>query len=100
MTQLVILGAGGHGAVAAEAATLSNRWSNVVFLDDTKERPDSVVECPIVGKFDGWKEFAHATTEFHVAVGDSGRRLALINELIANGVSLATKSLPAKRRGI
>lgn len=34
MTKLVIIGAGGHGAVVADAALLMAKWSEIVFLDD------------------------------------------------------------------
>ena len=32
--KLLILGAGGHGLVVADAATKQDRWSEVRFLDD------------------------------------------------------------------
>ena len=34
MTKLVILGAGSHDAVAAEAAVIRRKWESVSFLDD------------------------------------------------------------------
>ncbi|NLZ35533.1 MAG: hypothetical protein GX889_11670 [Clostridiales bacterium] len=35
--KLLILGAGGHGKVVAEIASLMKQWDEIAFLDDNKE---------------------------------------------------------------
>lgn len=90
MTQLVILGAGGHGAVVAEAAVASDHWESVGFLEDNPEKGDSVVGCPIIGKTTAWPDFVANDRVFLVAMGDNRQRDEVLSELEKQGAALAS----------
>ena len=81
MTQLFILGAGGHGAVVAEAAILSQEWGAVSFLDDAADVQDSVVGCPVVGTTSMWPSLLGDTSGFFVAIGDNQFRDELLSSM-------------------
>lgn len=67
--RLVIIGAGGHGKVVADAAMKMEKYSEIVFLDDKKE----LKECngfPIIGKCSEVDHYIEDSDVF-VAVGDA-----------------------------
>ncbi|OXS99390.1 hypothetical protein B7H23_14610 [Notoacmeibacter marinus] len=86
MKTLVLLGAGGHGRVVADAAVMAG-WRDVVFLDDGFGSRDTNGVWPIVGPLVKWREMA-AQCDLFVSVGDNGTRLRLFKELASAGVSL------------
>jgi sugar O-acyltransferase (sialic acid O-acetyltransferase NeuD family) len=89
MTRLIILGAGGHGAVVAEAAILSRRWDLVRFLDDNLEEGESVVDCSVIGKISVWPELLAEDNHFFVAIGNNERRDQLLASIEQKGGGLA-----------
>ncbi len=89
MTQLIIIGAGGHGAVVAEAAILSQEWNSIRFLEDDPSRGTEIVGCPIVGKTTLFAEFLGDDYEFFVALGDSQLRDKILSSIEARGGTLA-----------
>jgi len=89
MTQLFILGAGGHGAVVAEAAVLSKKWSAVVFLDDKVDNGTDVVGCLVVGDTTITKEQLGADGQYFVAIGDNNQRAAVLTSIEEQGATLA-----------
>ena len=84
MSRLIIIGAGGHGAVVAEAAAAVDKWSEIVFLDDGEIEP-TVVGFQFVGTIDELGSFAGEDSEIVVALGDNRRRLELCNEISEKG---------------
>ena len=95
MKRLIILGAGGHGAVVAEAARLMNRWNDILFLDDDENASQEVLGCPIIGKFEQLRKLSGNGTELIVAVGDNLRRSELIGTVKNEGGQLATVIHPS-----
>ena len=89
MSRLFILGAGGHGAVIAEAAAESGRWKEILFLDDD-ESLDSVIDFPVVGRTEEISTLASEDSELVVAIGDNRKRLELVEEIARSGLRLAT----------
>lgn len=78
--RLLILGAGGHGKVVADAAQLQGQWAHIAFLDDAPPAA-RVLDLPVIG---GSHEAAGLRERFNhaiVAIGDAERRLALLTEL-------------------
>lgn len=47
--KLVILGAGGHAKVVMDAALLMQRWSEIVFLDDSNQGQTEFMGAPLLG---------------------------------------------------
>lgn len=94
MTRLVIVGAGGHGAVVAEAAAEDGRWGEIRFLDDDPAL-DTVVGVPVVGRAAEVFSVADQATEIVVAIGDNRRRLDLCGEIEAKGHKVTSVIHPA-----
>ena len=94
MRRLFVIGAGGHGAVVADAADESGHWDEIGFLDDDESR-DAVLGFPVVGTTDKISSLAGAGAEFVVAVGNNRDRLDLCNLIVEKGLRLATVVHPA-----
>ena len=89
MKRLLIIGAGGHGVVVAEAAAGSGLWNEIQFLDDDIAA-DSVPSFPIVGRVYEFNALADDDTGIIVAIGDNRVRLALSSDIASSGCHLAT----------
>ena len=89
MNSLLILGAGGHGKVVADAALAGTCWREVAFLDDLAPRVSAVLGLAVMGGFAALDRFAGRFSHAVVAVGDARVRLALIGELERVGYSIA-----------
>lgn len=88
MRGLIVIGAGGHGRVVADAAHVAG-WSRVGLLDDREQADASPFEIiGTVGKLDTIAEQWDAAI---AAVGDNATRLAFLRRAIAAG--LATPAL-------
>ena len=58
---VVIVGAGGHGRVVADAAILQGAWSSIAFLDQNPELPAAQLGLPIIFHFPQERNFDDAT---------------------------------------
>lgn len=94
MTRLLIVGGGGHGAVVAEAAFESGRWSDIVFLDDNPSE-SRVLEFSIIGKVSEMAAILNANTDVLIAIGDNERRLNLLDLAKRSDGTVATLIHPA-----
>jgi sugar O-acyltransferase (sialic acid O-acetyltransferase NeuD family) len=91
MTTLYIIGAGGHGKVAADCADAMACFSAICFLDNNYPENQHVLDWDIVGKPDDAKHLALGeSTLFFVAIGDCRARARVTESLLANGIELAT----------
>ncbi len=76
MKQLVIIGASGHGKVAADIAK-KNGYDEIVFLDDN----ENLTECggySVAGKSERYTDFS---CDFFVAIGNAKVRERIIRQL-------------------
>jgi sugar O-acyltransferase (sialic acid O-acetyltransferase NeuD family) len=94
LSRLLIIGAGGHGAVVAEAAAAQGCWDEIAFLDDDLSI-NKVIEFPVLGKPNEISRFSDKHTSAIVAVGDNRRRLRFMEEISRQGTSLASVVHPA-----
>jgi sugar O-acyltransferase (sialic acid O-acetyltransferase NeuD family) len=94
--RLVIVGAGGHGAVVAEAAAEDGRWQKIVFLDDDRSL-DIVVDYPVTGPVETVFAIGDQETDIVVALGDNRMRLDLCDEIEAKGLKLSAVVHPSAR---
>lgn len=88
MTALLILGAGGHGKVVADAAMQSGAWRCIAFADD---RPIAASRClglPVVCRWDEVDRQLQAYPSAIVAIGHNRRRLDMLAKLKAYGFKL------------
>jgi sugar O-acyltransferase (sialic acid O-acetyltransferase NeuD family) len=87
VSNLLVLGAGGHGRVVAEAA--ADRFSKIAFLDDKSDRTETGTP-PIIGSLaelvSHKEEYSHAV----VAIGNNEQRLAMIERLLADGFQVTS----------
>jgi len=93
MSDLLILGAGGHAKVVAETALANGSASRVAFLDDRCTGPDvcaPVLGWPVIGPL-AFSLQQDIRGQFHaalVAIGHSATRLHWIQQLQAAGYDL------------
>ena len=82
MSKLLILGAGGHGKVVAEAAELSGCYEKISFLDDCEQKFDVLQKFPILNGLNAFTEYAFEYNCAFVAIGNNELRVKYILQLI------------------
>lgn len=92
---LLIVGAGGHGRVVADAAILQGAWSSIAFLDQNPKLPAAQLGLPIIGESASPAELLQDYPHAVVAIGDSRRRLALMQQMQDQGFSFACVMHPS-----
>ena len=85
---IVIIGAGGHGRVVADAARL-NGYENILYLDDAEK---CTVE--LAGKTSDYVKYIDEC-DFFVAIGNSVIREKITNTLISNGANVVSLIHPS-----
>lgn len=95
MSALLIIGAGGHGKVVADAALDTGRWDEIVFLDDAW--PDKQVNgrWAVQGKVEQMLEWKSRCVQAVVALGNNQLRMQLQSRLILAGFEMATVVHPS-----
>jgi sugar O-acyltransferase (sialic acid O-acetyltransferase NeuD family) len=95
MAPLLILGAGGHGKVVADAALETGNWVEVVFLDDAW--PEKKVNgCwPVVGNMQELPCWRDRCKDGVVAIGDNKLRMQFQAKLAAAGFNVVSVIHPA-----
>lgn len=89
--KLLIIGAGGHGKVAADCATKMQRYSQISFIDEQHPQILDVGPWRIVGKMTDLHAFVDDNTEVFVAIGNNATRQRVCEELLrTERVALAT----------
>jgi sugar O-acyltransferase (sialic acid O-acetyltransferase NeuD family) len=86
---LLVLGAGGHGRVVADAAELAGTWRRIDFLDDRYPGERTTGPWNIVGRLDRLEELAG---EYHAGVAAFGKadlRLREIDRIVRAGLEVA-----------
>lgn len=78
MNSLLVIGAGGHGKVVAEAAKSSRQFTNISFIDDRYPKIRKVLDYPVLGKINDLDIFNNNHFSIAVAIGDNKKRVELI----------------------
>lgn len=86
MKRLLIVGAGGHGRVAADIASHCG-YRDIAYLDDAPQNG-------VVGTVADFRQYL-AETDFFVAIGNSATRERIQCELAAAGASIVTLIHPS-----
>jgi sugar O-acyltransferase (sialic acid O-acetyltransferase NeuD family) len=84
---LLIIGAGGHGKVVADAARMSTRWNRIFFIDDIFPKNKKCSSWDIIGSIDTIKLDPNA--EYIVAIGDNHTRFEVFSNLKDRGMRFA-----------
>ena len=89
---LYIIGAGGHGKVVAEVATLMGIFEKIFFLDDKKEVGTYVLNCEVINnvEFNFIKTIVNKKNNFFVAIGDCLKRKELQEKLTEHNANIST----------
>lgn len=90
MAELLVVGAGGHGKVVADAALETGKWNAIVFLDDAWPEKMKNGRWDIQGKIDQMVECKDRCAHAVVAIGNNKLRLELQFKLVAAGFDVAT----------
>ena len=91
--RLLIIGAGGHGKVAADIAMKMQKYDEIVFLDDNEETKDCI-GFRVVGKVADARNYIEGSEVF-VAMGNGETRKNLMEDLCEMGAKIATLVHPA-----
>jgi sugar O-acyltransferase (sialic acid O-acetyltransferase NeuD family) len=87
MSNLLIIGAGGHGRVVVDTAELQGIWEDIAFLDDRSDM-DTVLNHRIIGKLQEYEKFVDKYEYAIVCIGDNEGRLDLIQKILKVGYKL------------
>jgi sugar O-acyltransferase (sialic acid O-acetyltransferase NeuD family) len=87
MSTLLVLGAGGHGRVVADAATTMGTWSTVCFADD-RAATLVVPGFEIVGTCAELEQLAKSYSAVVIGIGDAQKRLQLMERCTRLGFEL------------
>lgn len=85
---LIIIGAGGHGSSIADIARQTNKWKNIIFLDDNFLNENTLSNSVVGSVSEASKYRKHA--DFIVGIGDNKVRKDILKLLISDGYSIAT----------
>jgi sugar O-acyltransferase (sialic acid O-acetyltransferase NeuD family) len=90
-TELIVMGAGGHGRVVADIAT-DLGYRKISFVDAQWPKLTKNLVWPVVGS-----EFtmANSSCDVFIALGNCADRLAMVRSLIVNAQRLATLKHPS-----
>lgn len=91
-TMMIIIGAGGHGKVVADAAEKMKQYKKIAFLDDA-----DLSECngyPIIGRVSDADQYID-DADFFVAIGNAMTRQRIQEKLLLMQAPLATIIHPA-----
>lgn len=88
MKKLIIIGAGGHGRVIADAAEELNIYDNISFLDDAFPEFAINGQWHVIGKIDEFTKYPDA--EFIVAFGNNKIRREMLNKLQQEKLHIAS----------
>ena len=96
MSGLLVVGAGGHGKVVADAAGETGRWDQIAFLDDGyPELLSARQEWPVLGKVNQALEFLNRYSDIVIAIGDNFLRVQLLRYFAEAGFNLPVIVHPA-----
>ena len=99
MSGLLIVGAGGHGRVVADAAEESGKWSRVAFVDDRYPAIQESGEWPVLGPIANCRCWIGEYPDAVVAIGDNRLRLSQLRRLSQVGYRLPSVVHPTAYAG-
>ncbi len=85
---LLIIGAGGHGKVVADAALASGMWKRVAFLDDGMSPGTKVTELEVIGGIEDMDTLGPTFSDLTIASGDHEIRMRLLTRAAERGYNL------------
>lgn len=89
MNRLIIIGAGGHGKVIADAA-LKNGYTNICCIDDHAK--GEIMGFPIIGTCEDIERLNDKNTDFIIGIGNNSIRKTIAEAHNVNWVSIVHPS--------
>lgn len=86
--KLIIIGAGGHGKVLADIASLMGHWKEVLFVDDSPQEAE-LIGYPIIGTTQIVLEYK-GIADFFIAIGNNEDREKIFRQVEGEKLSIAT----------
>ena len=96
MERLIILGAGGHGKVAADIALKMGIYKTIAFLDD--KVVGECMDIPVLGEINCAEKYI-SDSDLFIAVGNSRAREQIMTVLKEKGAKFATLIHPSANIG-
>lgn len=93
--RLIIIGAGGHGKVAADCASLLGRYNTIVFFDALYPQLQSTGHWSVIATGDEIDSYIDINSEFFVAIGDNNTRRKVTQQLLHKQAAIATLIHPS-----
>lgn len=90
MSKLLIVGAGGHGKVVADAAMQMKQWKAIAFIDKQYPTIKEVLSLPIIADEIENIDYTSEYSDVIIAVGDNQRRFQLAQDFVAAGFKLVS----------
>ncbi len=90
MSRLIILGAGGHGRVVADAAEEAAGWDAHQFLDDRSPGLSSSGAWQVIGRIRDLELHLDEQAQYVVAIGHAGTRIRLVDVLETHAMTIAS----------
>jgi sugar O-acyltransferase (sialic acid O-acetyltransferase NeuD family) len=87
---LLVVGAGGHGRVVADAARECGTWGRIAFLDSRYPELSSSGDWQVIGKDTDAINFREEFDDLVVAIGDAHIRVGMLENLLSDGFNIPT----------
>lgn len=94
---LLIVGAGGHGHVVADAARLSGQWEKIAFIDDRYPELVSVGSWSVIGTIAELDSLVSDWGEAVIAVGDNITRIEMLEKIKSCGFDIVSIIHPSSQ---
>lgn len=89
MKRIILIGASGHGKVCAEIAKLTNRYNEILFLDDNPlEKKCNGYD--VIGTTINFNEYVRDDTDFFISIGNAEIRKDIQEKIVKAGGNIAT----------
>ena len=84
MSDLIIVGAGGHSRAVISAALFSKNWNIIGVIDNNFQEEENILGIPCIGKLDKINSFSNKNTKVFIAIGDYKIRKSIYSETSIN----------------
>lgn len=88
MNKLLILGAGGHGKVVADAAKSIGEWDEIAFLDDEFENMHECESFPVIAALNDFDDLVSNYNDCIVAIGNNTCRIDYLEKLKIKNIKI------------
>lgn len=92
---LLLVGAGGHGKVAADTAIAMGQWNNIIFVDQRHRELGEIYNLPVVADDMTQLPYSPTDTDVVITIGNNEKRFSLQQQFEQAGFTMATLIHPS-----